>query len=902
LTQPNHSSTQGIPSTIILNPEEARQEHLKRVYRHHVIEIPALRAFGMIMIAFFVLLHNLYLIPKPTAWPDYWRLMTYYLPYITLSWLALFFFFNKVQKIHLGIFFLLTDIIFFLLAIYYSGGEKSWLFFLLMVRTADQARTSMKNTFIFANASAGGYALLLLYLSYFEHRPVALLPALTATCFIYASNIYLTFIGRATGSLRNRLNAAIRVSRDLIRQLDTKSKSLESSERDYRALVEGSIQGIYILQEQTIRVSNPALARIFGYENQASIIGLNYLTLAAPEERDRLEKQCTALKKGLDPAESFEYKGLRQDGTHVWIECLASAITWQGTPAFLITLQDISMRKEAETALRQANELLEERIRERTTALQQANEALQIEIDERRQMEIERQQSKESYRLLARNIPGVIYKGKADGSVEYLDDRIQQLLDYPIEDFYSRKLRVQTLIHPEDLLPAKRAFLEALKGDNEYIREYRLQRKDGTYLWFQERGQIVCQPDGRIDYISGILFDITERRRMEEEKEKLDGQFRQAQKMEAVARLAGGVAHDFNNMLNVILGFTELALSVSKPIDPIYTDLQAIQEAATRSADLTRQLLAFSRKQTISPLSIDLNDQMQGMKRLLSRIIGEDIQLTFNLSADLWPVFMDPAQVDQIVANLAVNSRDAMPQGGRITLETRNVFLNQVFCLSKPGCVPGEYVMLSFSDTGCGMDQETLDHVFEPFFTTKPEGKGTGLGMATIYGVVNQNNGFVNILSEPNKGTIVQVYIPRHVGQEEPLSVVIAEGRPKGLGETVLLVEDETPMRILAKTMLERLGYIVLEAQGPGEAITQCEKYSGEIDLLLTDVVMPHMNGPELDERIRIMKPGIKTLFMSGYSPHVLPHHGVLEKGSQLLQKPFTLDEFSRKIRKVLDA
>jgi CheY-like chemotaxis protein len=370
--------------------------------------------------------------------------------------------------------------------------------------------------------------------------------------------------------------------------------------------------------------------------------------------------------------------------------------------------------------------------------------------------------------------------------------------------------------------------------------------------------------------------------------------------MEAVGRLAGGVAHDFNNMLSVILGYTELILAKLKPLDPIHAPLKAVQSAAIRSADLTRQLLAFSRKQTIAPRSVDLNEQTKAMERLLTRIIGEDIELIFNLSAELWPVYMDPVQIDQIVANLAVNSRDAMSEGGRLTVETTNITLNADYCKRYAGFRPGNFVMLAVSDTGCGMDRETLEHVFEPFFTTKAEGKGTGLGLATVYGIVKQNNGFINIYSELGQGTTVKIYIPRYLGQEEAAPIPVEEVIPTGGWETVLLVEDEDQIRQLAKTMLEELGYRVLDAPGPGEAMVLCEKYPAEIHLLLTDVVMPNMNGKELEGRIKAVKPGIRTIFMSGYTADAIAHLGVLEKGTHFLQKPFSLADLARKAREVL--
>jgi PAS domain S-box-containing protein len=333
---------------IYLDLDEAKREKTKKDYHHHVFRIPSLRAFGLPLIALAVLAHNLYLTPTPSAWPDFERLLTLYMFYIVVSWLILRVFYSKVQKFHLGLFFLLFDIILFLVAIYYSGGEKSWLFFLLMVRTADQTRTTKRNTMLFAIASTASYMLLMLYLAYFERRALSLPAELTKVSFIFGSNMYLSFVAEASDYLRKSMISAIRVSRDLIRQLESRSSALLASERDYRALVEGSIQGIFIHQHGVIQLANPAVARIFGYESADVLVGLGYITLVAEQERDRLEGYVAAFKEGLSDHERFEYMGVRRDGTFVWIECLVSHVMWRGAPAVQATLQDITARREAE--------------------------------------------------------------------------------------------------------------------------------------------------------------------------------------------------------------------------------------------------------------------------------------------------------------------------------------------------------------------------------------------------------------------------------------------------------------------------------------------------------------------------------------------------------------------------
>jgi len=384
------------------------------------------------------------------------------------------------------------------------------------------------------------------------------------------------------------------------------------------------------------------------------------------------------------------------------------------------------------------------------------------------------------------------------------------------------------------------------------------------------------------------------------EREKMESRLIQAQKMEAVGRLAGGVAHDFNNLLNVILGYVDLSLMKLTPSDPIHGNLQQIRKAGQRSADLTRQLLAFARKQTIAPRVLDLNETVAGMLKILMRLIGEDIDLLWKPAPDLWPLNMDPAQIDQILANLVVNSRDAISGVGRIIIETGAAEFDRPFCEANPGFVPGHYVVLAVSDDGCGIDKENLSQLFEPFFTTKEVGKGTGLGLATVYGIVKQNSGFINVYSEPGKGTTFRIYLPRH--EAEPAPVTEAADpveRPKGR-ETVLLVEDEAALLGLTAMMLEELGYTVVAAGTPGRALRLAEGFGGEIDLLLTDVVMPEMNGRTLRQRLTAVRPGLRCLFMSGYTANAIAHHGVLDEGVAFLQKPFTLQALAVKLREVL--
>ena len=398
----------------------------------------------------------------------------------------------------------------------------------------------------------------------------------------------------------------------------------------------------------------------------------------------------------------------------------------------------------------------------------------------------------------------------------------------------------------------------------------------------------------------GFFRDIRDRKIVEAEQKKLQDQLIQAQKMESVGRLAGGVAHDFNNMLGVILGRAELMLLELKPEDRFYTDLEEIEKAARRSADLTRQLLAFARKQTIAPKALDLNDTLEGMLKMLRRLIGENIDLLWKPDADLWMVKMDPAQIDQMLANLCVNARDAISGTGKVTIETKNVILDEAHCKDHVGLIPGQYVMLGVSDDGCGMDQETQSRLFEPFFTTKEVGKGTGLGLATVFGIVKQNNGFINVYSEPGQGTTFKIYIPRYEGEAGKEPDAKPNEYPRGEGETILLVEDDPGILAMGQAMLKQLGYNVVATDTGNEAVELVQETPDPIHLLITDVVMPQMSGKELAEKIKLLKPEIKVLFMSGYTANVIAHQGVLDEGVQFIEKPFFLGSIARKVREVM--
>ncbi|MEI7988892.1 MAG: ABC transporter substrate binding protein [Chloroflexota bacterium] len=457
-------------------------------------------------------------------------------------------------------------------------------------------------------------------------------------------------------------------------------------------------------------------------------------------------------------------------------------------------------------------------------------------------------------------------------------------------------------IHPEDRAAVEQSNLSVITDKKPIPLEYRIIRSDGAIrvVW-AEAGELILDDANKPLTLTGIVQDITERKQAEKEKEQLQDQLLQAQKMESVGRLAGGVAHDFNNWLGVIMGHAEMAAAKTQLDQEIRKDLLSILNAAQHSAELTRQLLAFARKQPIYPRVLDLNAAISDILDMLRRLIGEDIQLIWKPGKDLWHVRFDPSQIDQILANLLINARDAIAGAGEIVIETENIVCNEAYCAGYVGFSPGEYALLSVSDNGSGMDQETLAHIFEPFYTTKVVGKGIGLGLATVYGIINQNNGYIQVSSQPGQGTTFKIYLPRVEADVAKKAAAESIDLPLKATETVLLVEDEQALLEMQKDWLEELGYKVLAAGTPAEALRLAEDSSvGFIHLLITDMVMPGLNGRQLAERLSVLQPDMKCLFMSGYTADIIAERGVLPEGVHFIQKPFLHEDLAVKVYQAL--
>lgn len=539
------------------------------------------------------------------------------------------------------------------------------------------------------------------------------------------------------------------------------------------------------------------------------------------------------------------------------------------------------------------NERLVRKLEQKMVQLENETKAL-------RETEEALRASEKKYRRLYESMTDGFAYVDMQGNIRESNEAFQQMLGYRGEEL--ARLTYNELT-PENWHAYEQEIVQnqiLKKGFSEvYEKEYR--KKDGSTFPVELRTFLICNDVGEKEGMWAIIRDLTARREAEKFQQGLEDQLHQAQKMESVGRLAGGVAHDFNNMLSVILSYAEMGLGKTAPGSALHGYFEDILDAAQRSAGITRQLLAFARKQAVVPQVLNLNETVESMLKMLRRLIGEDITLTWLPQPDLWPVKIDPSQIDQLLANLCVNCRDAIIGVGKITIETGMVILDATYCASHIGAVPGEYVLLAVSDNGCGMGKETLDKIFEPFFTSKELGEGTGLGLATVYGIVKQNNGSIRVYSEPGKGATFKIYLPRHSQHLAKVEQESSGAIQRGQGESVLVVEDEPVILEMTGIILSDLGYKVLSAGSPKEAVRLAENQTTEIHLLLTDVIMPDMNGKDLADLLLITHPNLKCLFMSGYTANVIASHGVLDKEINFIQKPFSVRDLSIKVRETLD-
>ena len=645
-------------------------------------------------------------------------------------------------------------------------------------------------------------------------------------------------------------------------------QAVRASEERYRSLVNGIPVGLYrTLPDGTILDANDAMVEILRFPDRQTLLDTCAADLYV-DAGDRRRFQELMEAEGV--VRDFETTLLRYDGSHVPIRLTTRAISDpDGQSAhYEGVLEDGTQRLEAEHAVRKTLEL---------------------------------------FRLLQRAANDPVYDWDIAAAHLHWNEATHTVFDYAPEDIRTDLGWWIDRLHPEDRERIIASLQDAIDQNIDvWADEYRFRRGDGTYAAVYDRGHIVRDDQGAPVRMIGSIIDLTERKRAEEALHRLEEQLRQAQKMEAVGRLAGGIAHDFNNLLTAIQGHAEVLLEGVDEDSPNRPDVEQIRRAAERAAVLTHQLLAFSRRQVLQPRVIDLNSVVREIETMLVRLIGEHIELATRLEDDLGPVRADPGQIEQVIVNLAVNARDAMPGGGRISIETRNAVLTEGD-VRRHGydVAAGDYVILTVSDTGEGMSEEVRAHIFEPFFTTKELGKGTGLGLSTVYGIVKQSGGYIRVESREGSGTAFHVYLPRLAATEasEPGA---AKPRTRttelpGGSETVLLVEDEQAVRNLVTRILRQRGYTVLEARSGQEALDISRAHDGEIDLLLTDVVMPELGGRELAERLLPDRPHTRVLFISGYTEDEMVHNGIQSTRINFLEKPFTPSDLVRKVREVLD-
>jgi len=660
------------------------------------------------------------------------------------------------------------------------------------------------------------------------------------------------------------VDCAIDVVRD-ITERKLVDQALSESEERFRVLFEHAADGILLLEiaeneVPLIRDANSAILKSLGYERD-ELIGQPVTVIdASPAPEEEVAERRRGVLSGTGVV--FEVKHRRRDGTVLDFECSARELRI-GSRTYAISVErDVTARKHAEEALRAEKQLADSII---CTA-----QAIVLLLD-------------------------------PEGKIVFFNPYMSNLSGYDLRDVEGKDW-FDTFVPARNRAKTRTQFGQAIVGVQTQGKVDSIIASNGRELLVEWYDKTLSGEDGETCGLLCVGHDVTERLLSDRHRQNLEEQLRTSQRMESIGLLAGGVAHDFNNLLTVILTSARFALESLRQEDPLRQDLEDIQAAGNRAATLTRQLLAFSRRQVINPSIITLNEVTLALAPMFTRLLGEDINLRLDLADDLWCVKIDRGQVEQVIVNLAINSRDAMPLGGKLTLETRNVVLDEEYASEHVAVAPGQYVMLAVSDTGIGMDEETRSHAFEPFYTSKEKGRGTGLGLATVYGIVKQAGGNVWIYSEPGQGTTVKIYLPRVDGGDGPAR---DSALPKSIyaraGETILVVEDEGAVLRSTRRVLEQFGYVVLEARDGQEAVMVSRSHDGRIDLVLTDVVMPGPSGRETAEKVLAERPTSKVLYMSGYTDNAIVHHGVLEAGIQFIEKPFSPESLARKVREVLD-
>ena len=638
-------------------------------------------------------------------------------------------------------------------------------------------------------------------------------------------------------------------------------KALTESEARKAAILESALDCIVTIDtDGKVIEINPAAESTFGYTRDEAV-GKSMSELIIPPHFRRRHEQGLAryLATGRSTimGKRVEVSAMRSDGSEIPVELTITAIGQLPRPIFTAFIRDLTERKQAEA--------------------------------ERKRSEQELRKSEERYRVMVENAHDIIYEHDLEGKYTSINKAGEQITGYTVEE--TLELNIADTVAPEYLNKTRQMISGKLAGQSITAYELEVIAKDGRRIALEVNTSLVFQ-DGIPIGVQGIARDVTERKLLEE-------QLRQSQKMEAIGQLAGGVAHDFNNLLTVIGGYSSILLGKLPRDSPYRPSIEEIKKAGDRAGSLTRQLLAFSRKQILQPKILDLNTVVSDLDKMLRRLIGEDIDLLSITDPKLDKVKADPGQIEQVLLNLVVNARDAMPEGGKLTIETSNAVLSKDYARLH-GIPSGGYIMLAVSDTGCGMDASTRERIYEPFFTTKTAGKGTGLGLATLYGIVKQSGGNVWVYSELGHGTTFKIYLPRAEEVAETGELTGAKPTPQGT-ETVLLVEDEDQVRLILKQILENQGYHVLSASHGEEALAISQE-PGDIQLMITDVVMPQMSGRELAERVVATRPSLRVLFMSGYTDDAIVRHGLLDEKLNFIQKPFDSATVARKVREVLDS